>query len=68
MKQFGITDPRIEEYMLTLAPTSEGVLADMEAHAERENIPIIGSVEGHFLYTLALAVKATDLLAAKAAW
>jgi caffeoyl-CoA O-methyltransferase len=62
MKHFGITDPKIEDYMQTLLPTSEGVLADMEAHAERENIPIIGPMEGHFLYTLALAVKAKDIL------
>jgi caffeoyl-CoA O-methyltransferase len=62
MKQFGITDPKIEEYMRTLAPTSDGVLADMEVHASRENVPIIGSVEGHFLYTLALALKAKDIL------
>jgi predicted O-methyltransferase YrrM len=52
----------MEEYMERLTPASEDVLADMEAHAERENVPIIGPVEGHFLYTLALAVKAKDML------
>jgi predicted O-methyltransferase YrrM len=62
MKHFGITDLKIEDYMQTLLPTSEGVLADMEAHAERENVPIIGPVEGHFLYTLAVALKAKDIL------
>jgi caffeoyl-CoA O-methyltransferase len=62
LKHFGTTDPKVEEYMQSLSPTSEGVLADMEAHAERENVPIIGPVEGHFLYTLALAVRAKDLL------
>jgi caffeoyl-CoA O-methyltransferase len=62
MKHFGITDPRIEDYLLSLTPGREGVLADMEAHAEREGIPIIGPVEGHFLYTLALATRAADIL------
>src|SRR5204862_7660903 len=62
MKHFGITDPKIEDYMQTLLPASEGVLADMEAQAERENVPIIGPVEGHFLYTLAVALKAKDIL------
>ena len=62
MKHFGITDPRIEDYIESLTPQSEGVLADMEAHAERENVPIIGPVEGQFLYTLALATQAKDIL------
>ena len=62
MKQFGITDPKIEAYLETLTPRSEGVLADMEAHAARENVPIIGPVEGQFLYTLALAMQAKDIL------
>lgn len=62
MKHFGITDPRIEDYIESLAPKSEGVLADMEAHAERENVPIIGPVEGRFLYILALASRAKDIL------
>ncbi|MEO8287453.1 MAG: O-methyltransferase [Chloroflexota bacterium] len=62
MKHFGITDPKIEEYIQTLLPTSEGVLADMEAQAARENVPIIGPMEGHFLYTLVLALRARDIL------
>lgn len=62
MKHFGITDHKIEQYIQSLTPTSEGVLADMEAHAARDNISIIGPVEGHFLYTLALALHAKDIL------
>src|SRR5438105_7440909 len=62
MKHFGITAPKYENYIAGLVPLSEGVLADMEAHAEREKVPIIGPMLGHFLYTLALAVKAKDLL------
>lgn len=62
MKHFGITDPKLEEYMAGLLPAQQGVLADVEAHAEREGLGIIGPVLGHFLYTLALAVKAKEVL------
>ena len=62
MKHFGITDPKIEDYIEGITPPSGGVLADMEAHAEREGVPIIGPVEGRFLYTLALAVRAKSIL------
>jgi caffeoyl-CoA O-methyltransferase len=62
MRHFGITDPQIEAYLEGLTPQSEGVLADMEAHAVRDNVPIIGPVEGQFLYTLALATRAKDIL------
>ncbi len=62
MKHFGVTDQKLEDYMYNLLPTQQGVLADMEAHAERENVGSIGPFGGHFLYTLALAVKAKDIL------
>ena len=62
MKHFGITDAKIEDYLAGMVPRSEGALADMEVHAEREAVPIIGPVQGHFLYTLALALKAKDIL------
>lgn len=62
MKHFGIVDPKIEDYILGLTPQSEDVLADIEAHAEREGVPIIGPVQGQFLYTLALATGAKDIL------
>jgi predicted O-methyltransferase YrrM len=62
MKQFGIVAPEIEDYLLSLVPERQGVLADMEAHAVREHIPIIGPVQGHFLYTLTLATRAIDVL------
>ena len=34
----------------------------MEAHAARENVPIIGPLEGQFLYTLALGAGARAVL------
>ncbi|HUP27655.1 MAG TPA: O-methyltransferase [Chloroflexia bacterium] len=62
MKHFGITDPAIEEYIYGLLPTREGVLADMEAQAERDGVPIVGPLAGQLLYTLAIAFKAKDML------
>src|SRR5688500_668571 len=62
MKHYGITAPDIEDYMLGFVPPREGVLADMEAHAEREGVPIIGPVAGHMIYTLAVALKAKEML------
>src|SRR5206468_5807726 len=62
MKHFGITDRIIEDYLEAHLPPRESVLLDMEAHAARENVPIIGPVEGQFLYTLALAAGAKDML------
>jgi predicted O-methyltransferase YrrM len=62
VKHFGITDPNIEDYLLGLLLEREEVLLDMEAHAEREGVPIIGPVEGQFLHVTALATKARDML------
>src|SRR3954468_21842095 len=62
MKRFGITDAAIEDYLERQMPTRPQVLLDMEAHAERDGVPIIGPVEGQFLYTLALAATAKEIL------
>jgi caffeoyl-CoA O-methyltransferase len=62
MRHFGITDRKIENYLEAHLPPRESVLLDMEAHAARENVPIIGPVEGQFLYTLALAAGAKEML------
>ncbi len=62
MKHFGITDPKLEDYMASLLPAQSEALSDMQAQAEREGLGIIGPVLGHFLYTLALAVRAKDIL------
>jgi caffeoyl-CoA O-methyltransferase len=62
MKHFGITDRTIEDYLEAHLPPRDGVLLDMEAHAERENVPIIGPVEGQFLFMLALAAEAREML------
>jgi predicted O-methyltransferase YrrM len=62
VKHYGITREDIEDYLLGLLPQRQGVLAEMEAHAEREGIPVIGPIVGNLAYTLALAVRAKDML------
>ena len=62
MKYFGVTDRKMEEYLYAQLPAREGVLADMEAQAERDNVPVIGPLVGRFIYTLALAATAKDIL------
>ena len=62
MKHFGVTDPRLEDYMQSLLSPAEGVLADMEAHAEREGLGVIGRLQGQFLHALVLALKPKDIL------
>jgi predicted O-methyltransferase YrrM len=62
MRRFGITDPLVEDYLYAKLPAREQVLLDMEAHAEREGVPIIGPLEGQFLYTVAVATRSKEML------
>ena len=52
------TDPRIEEYLYAIAPPSSAILAEMEARAEREDIPIVGPLVGRLLEVLARSSRA----------
>src|SRR5437899_12049443 len=47
-----IVDPAIEKYLLDLLPARDETLAEMEARAARERIPIIGPVVATFLSIL----------------
>ncbi len=48
-----ITAPAIDEYLHTLLPARDPVLADMESEAARRDIPIVGPVVAAFLSQLA---------------
>ncbi len=61
MKPIAVTD-ELTAYMEGFLPTREGVLADLEAHAERESVPIVGPHEGHLLSILARAGGAKRML------
>jgi caffeoyl-CoA O-methyltransferase len=52
------TDARIENYLYEIAPRSSAVLAEMEARAEREDIPIVGPLVGRLFELLARTNRA----------
>ncbi|MBV9081404.1 MAG: O-methyltransferase [Acidobacteriaceae bacterium] len=53
-----ITDPRIEQYMYSLLPERDEVLAEIEQYAAEHKIPIVGPAVGRFLATLVMISKA----------
>jgi caffeoyl-CoA O-methyltransferase len=59
---FGLTDQVVEQYLYASLPARPAVLQEMEAHADRAQVPIIGPLEGRFLYILALSSQAHDIL------
>ena len=50
-----IVSPEIEKYILSLIPPRDEILAEMEAEAERESIPIVGPAVGALLAVLVLS-------------
>jgi caffeoyl-CoA O-methyltransferase len=50
----GITAEPIENYLYSLLPARDEVLAEMEAAAAQRNIPIVGPAVGRVLHQLAL--------------
>jgi caffeoyl-CoA O-methyltransferase len=53
-----ITDPQIEQYMQSLLPPRDAVLAEIETYATEHNIPIVGPAVGRFLAGLVRMTKA----------
>ena len=51
-----------EDYFKEMVPARDNLLIELEAEAERENIPIVGPVVGELLYILAGAVGAANIL------
>ena len=49
----GITNEAVENYMYSLLPARDEVLAEMEAQAAKRNIPIVGPLVGRLLYLIA---------------
>ena len=50
------------KYFKALIPERDELLLELEAEAERENIPIVGPVVGEFLFILVGAIKARNIL------
>jgi caffeoyl-CoA O-methyltransferase len=49
-----ITDPKINDYILSLRPSKDRILARMELFAKRNNFPIIGPLVGPILRQVAI--------------
>jgi caffeoyl-CoA O-methyltransferase len=49
-----IVHPKVERYLESLIPPRDRVMAEMEARAEREGIPIVGPLVGRLFLQLAL--------------
>ena len=54
----GITVPAVEDYLYSLLPPRDEVLATIEGEAARRDIPIVGPAVGRILYQLALMINA----------
>jgi caffeoyl-CoA O-methyltransferase len=49
----GITVPEVEDYLYAMLPPRDEVLAEIEAEAARDDVPIVGPAVGRVLYQLA---------------
>jgi predicted O-methyltransferase YrrM len=49
----GITVPEVEDYLYAMLPPRDEVLAEIEAEAAKNDVPIVGPAVGRVLYQLA---------------
>jgi caffeoyl-CoA O-methyltransferase len=54
----GITVPEVEDYLYSMLPPRDEVVAEMEAEATRDNVPIVGPAVARMLYQLAVISRA----------
>ena len=54
----GITEPKVDEYMLSILPPRDSVLQEMEAEAAERDIPIVGPAVGRVLFQYARLINA----------
>jgi caffeoyl-CoA O-methyltransferase len=57
-----IVHPKVERYLQSLIPPRDRVMAEMEARAKREGIPIVGPLVGRLFYQLALMTGARRVM------
>lgn len=62
-----ITSEKVEQYLYSILPERDPVLAEMEAQAMQRNIPIVGPAVGRLLYQLARMVNARTVFEAGSA-
>jgi caffeoyl-CoA O-methyltransferase len=56
-----ITQPEVDDYLYSLLPPRDEVLATMESEAGKRKIPIVGPAVGRVLYQLALMINAKTI-------
>jgi caffeoyl-CoA O-methyltransferase len=56
-----LTYPTVQDYLTSLVPPREKEMQEMEAHAEKNNFPIIGPVCGYYCYQLARMLNAKSI-------
>jgi len=57
----GITTAAVDEYLYSLLPVRDDVLAEIEAEAIERKIPIVGPAVARILYQLALMIRAKTI-------
>jgi caffeoyl-CoA O-methyltransferase len=56
-----ITSPAVDDYLYSLLPPRDEVLAEIEAEATKRQIPIVGPAVGRILHQLALMINASTV-------
>src|SRR3954447_381686 len=57
-REEGITFPKVDDYLYSMLPPRDAVLAEMEDQATQRKIPIVGPAVGSILHQLALMINA----------
>jgi caffeoyl-CoA O-methyltransferase len=57
-----ITNIAIEDYLLNLMPPRSAIFGELEKRAHDHGLPLIGPVQGQFLYLLAKSIDAREAL------
>jgi len=57
-REGGITEPPVDDYLYSMLPPRDEVLAEIENEAAKRNIPIVGPAVARLLYQFALTIKA----------
>lgn len=57
-----ITNLAIEDYLATLMPQRPPIFAELERRAHHHGLPLLGPVQGQFLYLLAKSMGARNVL------
>jgi caffeoyl-CoA O-methyltransferase len=60
-REHGITFEPVDDYLYSMLPTRDEVLAEMEAQATKRDIPIVGPAVARILYQLAVMIKAKSV-------